>query len=92
MLHGVSLVSTQRATAILSTPMPPGIYEVSARLDDETAVLAGGFTILEKSSSHRSDGCGCRVGRVNARTPWAALMALLGLALYRSRRRLRPRG
>jgi hypothetical protein len=88
MLQGVDLVSPARATAVLSTPLPPGVYPVSARLGDTRADLAAGLTVLAKSRSPRADGCGCRTLGGDA---WSAAPHLLivPLGVWRRRRRTR---
>lgn len=85
LLQGVALTSPQRATAVLSTPLPPGIYTVAARLGDARAELAGGLTVLEASGSPSSDGCGCRTSATSS--AWGPGALLLAGLLRRRRRR-----
>ncbi len=91
MLQGVDLVSPARATAVLSTPLPPGVYPVSARVGDTRADLAAGLTVLAKSSSPRADGCGCRTAGGDALEPKALAPFLLVLSVGVLRRRRRSR-
>ncbi len=86
MLQGLSLASPQRATAILSTPLTPGLYEVSVRHGDERAALAGGLNVLEKASSPKADGCDCRLAGTRGGAAALWLVPALGLGLRRRRR------
>ena len=86
MLQGVSLASPQRATAILSTPLTPAVYEVSVRKGDQRAVLAGGLTVLAKANTPKADGCDCRVA-TPAGSPGVALCLTLALGTGLRRRR-----
>lgn len=91
MLQGVDLVSPARATAVLSTPLPPGVYPVSARVGETRADLAAGLTVLAKSSSPRADGCGCRTVGVDGADARAITSCLLLLSVGALRRRRRSR-
>lgn len=91
MLQGVDLVSQARATAVLSTPLPPGVYPVSARVGDTRADLAAGLTVLAKASSPSADGCGCRTAGGDGAAARAVAPFLLVLSVGALRRRRRSR-
>jgi len=88
LLQGLTLQSGQRATAVMSTPLPVGTYEILLRRGDERASLPAALTVVPPARSPNGDGCRF-AGPVSP--PRAALWLLVPLALAALRRPRRPR-
>ncbi|MCK6571373.1 hypothetical protein L6V77_09770 [Myxococcota bacterium] len=87
LLQGLTLQSGQRATAVMSTPLPAGTYEILARRGDERASLPAALTVVAAAAGPSGDGC--RLSGL-APVPRSAVWLLVPLgvaALRRPRRR-----
>lgn len=85
LLQGTDLQSSHRATAVLPTTLPVGVYEVAARNGDQRESLASGLTVIAEAKGPSGDSCDCRASRTGAALPWALMAA--GPLLRRRRRR-----
>jgi hypothetical protein len=87
LLQGVTLQSPQRATAIMSSPLTAGTYEIAARRGPERAALPAALTVISPAAGPRGDGCSTAAPRPTGAHGLAASLLLLMVGLRTRRRR-----
>lgn len=82
-LVGNAVVSDTTISGRMPTTLPVGVHDVEVVDGSQSAVLPGGFEVLE--AEEEKGGCGCASGRGEGRLSWLALgLGLLALGRRRS--------